>query len=146
MQTVMHIMLHLTHINYILQNNAPTNTTLPGFIRKMAVFNIWEHGPHFHMFMWNKTLVCTWKLGFSNVFSKLMNAYAGIKVELWLLSKNRHAHSSNFPSYLIFLVISILTAVWKGEITSTAADTALAECLFLVCLFLAELIVFFLLM
>lgn len=130
MWTVVYIMLHATQISHILQNNAATNTTLPGVSRKRAVFNIWEHGPHFHMFMSNKTQVCTWKLGFPNVFSTLINAYAGIKVELWFLSKTWHAHSSNLPSCFFFLVISILIAVWKGEITPTAADTVLAECLF----------------
>lgn len=117
MQTCVYITLHATQINCILQNNAPTNTALPGFSRKRALFNIWEHGPHFHVLMWKETLVCTWKLGFHNVFSTLINANAGIKVELLLLSKNWYTHLSNFPSCFFFLVISILIAVWKDETT-----------------------------
>lgn len=130
MQIGVFIMLHATQINYILQKNAPANTTLPGFSRKRAVFNIWEHGPPFHIFMWSETLVCIWKLYFYNILSTLINANAGAKVELLLLYKDWHTHPSHFSSCFFFLVISILIAGWKGEIAPTAADTVLAECLF----------------
>lgn len=139
MQTCVYITLHATQRNCILQNNAPTNTALPGFSRKRALFNIWEHGPHFHVLMWKETLVCTWKLGFHNVFSTLINANAGIKVELLLLSKNWYTHFSNFPSCFFFLVISILIAVWKDETTPLQLTQLLQSvCFMVVPLFLAE--------
>lgn len=84
-------------MNYILQNNAPNNTTLSGFNRKRAVFNIWDHDPHLHIFMWNKTGVHL-KIRFHNVFSTLINPNAGIKVELLLLTHT----SLKLPKQFLF--------------------------------------------
>lgn len=68
------------------------------------------------------------------------NADTGAKVELLLLSMVWHSHTSNFLGmvwhphttnfldHYFFLVFSIFIIGWKGEVTPTAADMGLAEC------------------
>lgn len=53
-------------------SKAPTTAAVPAFSRKRAAVNIWEHGPHLHVFAPNETLVCTWKEGFHDVLSTMI--------------------------------------------------------------------------